>query len=97
MKVYMVMVESADRDWGGIDYINSQTICVGVYDSMEATERTEAEFRVVLDKVRESGELAKAWVSVEEKELNKTESVASWLSYVVGEETADEFMKGEQA
>jgi hypothetical protein len=54
MKVYMVMVESADRDWGGIDYINSQTICVGVYDSMEAAERTEAEFRVVLDKVRES-------------------------------------------
>jgi hypothetical protein len=51
----------------------------------------------VLDKVRESGELAKAWVSVEEKELNETESVASWLSYVVGEETADEFMKGEQA
>ena len=97
MKVYMVMVESADRDWGGIDYINSQTICVGVYDSLEAAERTEAEFRVFLERVRESGELHDAWVFIDEKELNETESVVGWLSYVIGEETAAEFMEGEQA
>lgn len=94
MKVYIVMVKSAERDWGALNYICPEAVCVGIYDSMEAAERTEAEFRVFLERVRESGELAEAWVSVEEKELNETESVASWLSYVVGEETADEFMKG---
>ena len=97
MKIYMVVVKSAERDWGALQYINPEAVCVGVYDSLEAAERTEAEFRVFLERVRESGELADAWVVVTEKELNETESVVGWLSYVVGEETAAEFMEGEQA
>lgn len=97
MKVYMVMVKSVERDWGALQYINPEAVCVGVYDSLEAAERTEAEFRVFLERVRESGELHDAWVFIDEKELNKTESVVGWLSYVIGEETAAEFMEGEQA
>jgi hypothetical protein len=97
MKVYMVMVTTARRDWGGIEYINPQTDCVGVYDSKEAAERTKAEFLVVLEKVRESGELHEAWAHIEEKELNKTWSVESWLDCTLGEEAVSQFMEGEQA
>lgn len=97
MKVYMVVVTTARLDWGGIDYIDPQTECVGVYDSREAAERTEAEFLVVLEKVRESGELYRAWAHVEEKELNKTWSVESWLEDTLGEESVNQFMEGEQA
>jgi hypothetical protein len=97
MKVYMVMVTTARLDWGGIDYIDPQAECVGVYDSREAAERTKAEFLVVLEKVRESGELYRAWAHVEEKELNKTWSVESWLEDTLGEESVSQFMEGEQA
>jgi hypothetical protein len=97
MKVYMVMVTSADCGWSGIDYINSETVCVGVYDSLEAAQRTEAEFMVVLDKVRESVPIVD--VSIEEKELNETISFASWArqGLVWFPATAAEFMEGEQA
>jgi hypothetical protein len=52
---------------------------------------------VVLEKVRESGELYRAWAHVEEKELNKTWSVESWLEDTLGEESVSQFMEGEQA
>jgi hypothetical protein len=97
MKVYMVMVTTAECDWSGVEYINPQTDCVGVYDSREAAERAEAEFLVVLEKVRESGERNEAWAYITEKELNKTWSVESWLSCTLGEEAVNQFMEGEQA
>ena len=97
MKVYMVMVTTARLDWGGIDYIDPQAECVGVYDSREAAERTEAEFLVVLEKVCESGELHEAWAYITEKELNKTWSVESWVECTLGEEAVSQFMEGEQA
>ena len=96
MKVYMVMVTTAECDWSGVEYINPQTDCVGVYDSREAAERTEAEFQVVLEKVRESGERNEAWAHIKEKELNKTWSVESWLEDTLGEEAVSQFMEGEK-